>query len=110
MRAVEATAASSLWDLALAAVNPATAGSQGRLTLELFGRSFDTNRDVRVQRENGPQSEEEDDGRAFPPTVWQGPLAMWIEAVRVAASRTASIHMADWQPGPYEADAYGARS
>lgn len=56
--------------LAAGVVNPARAGGQTPIMVEILGRTFDTRRDVRV-------SDDE--------VWWEGPLDIWVEAVIRAA-------------------------
>lgn len=89
---------SYLWLLASAAVCPFTSGSQGILTIEALGNSWETDRRVRVSRAHGPQQEEDDS------MSWEGPGAEWCDAVVEAAARPAFPGtVPGWEPGPYEA-------
>lgn len=72
----------ALCDLAEAVVYPLQAGSQGVITIDALGGSWEPNRRIRVSRAHGPQQEEDD---SF---AWEGTITEWGDAVRAAAARS----------------------
>lgn len=89
---------SYLWLLASAVCYPLTAGSQGIVTIETLGGSWETDRRVRVSRAHGSQQEDDDS------MDWEGTVHEWCEAVTEAAARPSFPGAIEgWEPGPVEA-------
>lgn len=87
----------SLWVLARSVVNVFVAGSQLPVSIEPTGRTFDTNREVRVSK----QEENEDESWTI---EWVGPIEEWRGALQEALQRPAFPGtISGWKPGPYEA-------
>lgn len=98
---------SVLWELANAIACVLVAGYQTPVTIEPMGRTFDTNRRVRVSRPWAPQDEHEND-EIHPDDVWEGPVEDWCAAVKEATNRD-DFWRTMQAIGPYERAARGVR-